>query len=58
MLIVLPSLLIYMKYIQLPNTASPIHDEILSNPKFYPYFKDALGVIDGTYIPCYVPVKD
>ena len=47
-----------MKYVQLPDTTSPIPDEILSNPKFYPYFKDALGVIDGTYIPRYVPVKD
>ena len=58
MLIALPSLPIYMKYVQLPGTTSPIPNEILSSPKFYPYFKDARGVIDGTYILCYIPVKD
>ena len=58
MLIALSSPPIYAKYIQLPDTTSPTPNEILNNPKFYPYFKDALGAIDGAYIPCYVPVKD
>ncbi|XP_011620630.1 uncharacterized protein LOC105420084 isoform X2 [Amborella trichopoda] len=31
-----------------------IPDCILNNPMFYPYFKDCVGVIDGTHIPAWV----
>jgi len=27
----------------------------LRNPRFYPYFKDCIGGIDGTHVPCVVP---
>jgi hypothetical protein len=27
----------------------------LRNPRFYPYFKDCIGAIDGTHVPCVVP---
>ncbi|CAK8532395.1 unnamed protein product [Lathyrus sativus] len=32
--------------------------EILNNARFYPYFKDCIGVIDGMQIPAHVPAKD
>ena len=32
--------------------------EIRSNPKFYPYFKDAVGAIDGSHIPVHVSNED
>ncbi|XP_028793310.1 uncharacterized protein LOC114760549 [Neltuma alba] len=32
--------------------------EILSSHRFYPYFKDCIGVIDGMHIPAHVPAKD
>ncbi|XP_065876629.1 uncharacterized protein [Euphorbia lathyris] len=38
----------------LPTTTPP---EILSS-RFYPYFKDCIGVIDGMRIPAHVPAKD
>ena len=31
--------------------------EIGLNPKFFPYFKDAIGALDGSHIPIYVPAK-
>jgi hypothetical protein len=34
-------------FIQLPD-ADIVPPEIMENPKFFPYFKDALGAIDGT----------
>lgn len=43
-----PSL--YTDYVKLPTADDPIPPEIYSNPKFYPYFKDALGAIDGSHI--------
>jgi hypothetical protein len=27
----------------------------LRNPRFYPYFKDCIGAIDETHVPCVVP---
>ncbi|KAF3942815.1 hypothetical protein CMV_030559, partial [Castanea mollissima] len=32
--------------------------EILGNNRFFPYFKDCIGVIDGMQIPAHVPAKD
>lgn len=37
------------EYIQLPNP-STIPSEIFTNSKFFPYFKDCIGAIDGTHI--------
>jgi hypothetical protein len=42
----------YNDYVQLPCEDAPVPHEIQSNPKFYPFFKDALGAIDGTHINC------
>ena len=42
----------YNDYVQLPCTGAPILPEIQNNTKFYPFFKDVLGVIDGTHINC------
>src|SRR6266702_200522 len=37
-----------------PNTVS---SKIRTNPKFWPYFKDAVGAIDGTHIPVTPPAR-
>jgi len=42
----------YNKYVQLPHADTPIPPEIWNNPEFYPFFRDALGAIDGTHINC------
>ena len=42
----------YSKYIHLPNSNSPTPQEISSNPKYYPFFKDVIGALDGTHVPC------
>lgn len=44
------------KYIKLPTTE--ILDAITSNPKFYPFFQDALGAVDGTHIAAKVFDKE
>ncbi|KAH9712999.1 DDE Tnp4 domain-containing protein [Citrus sinensis] len=38
-----------------PQTTPP---EILCSHRFYPYFKDCIGVIDGMHIPAHVPAKE
>jgi len=42
----------YDSQVQLPTTSDPIPPEIRGNPKRYPFFKDALGALNGTHINC------
>ncbi|MQL88946.1 hypothetical protein Taro_021517, partial [Colocasia esculenta] len=49
--------LLRFTYIVLPTGTDPIHPRIRHDDRFYPYFKDAIGAIDGTYIPAHV-LKD
>ncbi|XP_034692549.1 uncharacterized protein LOC117919450 [Vitis riparia] len=44
------------EFLQPPPLSTP--PEILRNNRFYPYFKDCIGVIDGMHIPAHVPAKD
>ncbi|MQM21796.1 hypothetical protein Taro_054841 [Colocasia esculenta] len=37
-------------YMKLPDNDVGVHEKIHSNPKFYPFFKNALGAIDDTHI--------
>lgn len=44
----------YWKYVtQLPSSEMPT--KILHNPKFFPYFKNCRGCIDGSHIKSWVP---
>jgi len=42
----------YNDYVQLPHEDPPEPHEIQSDLKFYLFFKNALGAIDGTHINC------
>ena len=44
----------YTTYLQFP-TGETIPPEIRQNPKFWPYFHNALGAIDGSHIPISPP---
>lgn len=44
------------EFLVTPPLATP--PEIISNNRFFPYFKDCIGVIDGMHIPAHVPAKD
>jgi len=52
MLIVFLSAPFYTKYVCLPNATDPVPPEIANNPKFYPYFGNVIGVLDGIHIAC------
>ncbi|RWR94997.1 putative nuclease HARBI1 [Cinnamomum micranthum f. kanehirae] len=45
-------------YVKVPEPETPTPAHIASNRIFYPFFKDYIGVIDGTYVPAWVPIKD
>nr|CAD1830072.1 unnamed protein product [Ananas comosus var. bracteatus] len=43
---------------QFVQQAGPeIHPEIASSPLYFPYFKDCIGLLDGTHIEAKVPVR-
>ncbi|KIM51183.1 hypothetical protein SCLCIDRAFT_91358, partial [Scleroderma citrinum Foug A] len=52
MLVIFSSPSIYTKYVQLPHANELVHPSIRDNPKYYPFFKDAIGAIDRTHIAC------
>ena len=39
----------YGKYVRLPGASSPVLPQIRHNPKFWSFFKDALGALDGSH---------
>jgi hypothetical protein len=45
----------YTTYVHLPTGEDPCPPEICHNSKFFPFFKDALGAIDGSHISCSPP---
>ena len=48
----------YNTYVRLPTPSTPLHPYISDDPKFYPFFKGALGALDGTHIAAYPPAAE
>lgn len=42
----------YTTYVRLPTINDPVPFEIETNPKYFPFFQDAIGAMDGTHINC------
>ena len=58
MLFIFSSPLFYIAYVHLPTADDPVPSPIRNNPKFWPFFKDALAVIDGSHIHCVPPASE
>jgi len=41
-----------------PKAGDQVDPYILHNPKFYPYFRDCIGAIDGSHIPAVVKLSE
>ncbi|KAF8581615.1 hypothetical protein K439DRAFT_1273861, partial [Ramaria rubella] len=48
----------YNTFIRLPGASHPVEQYITDNPKFYPFFKDVLGALDGTHISAHPPANE
>ena len=48
----------YNTFIKLPNLNTPLSDYIQNNPKFFLFFINALGALDGTHINCTTTAAD
>src|SRR5262249_49256231 len=40
----------YTEFVQQPTSQDPIPSQICNNPKYFPYFKDSIGALDGSHI--------
>ena len=58
MLVISSSIPFYADHVYLPHKGDPTPSKIYENSKFYPFFKDALGAIDGMHINCCPPAAD
>lgn len=58
MLFIFSSPPFYSKYVQLPVASDPIPSQLRDNSKFWPFFQDAIGAIDGSHIPCSCPARE
>jgi hypothetical protein len=58
MLFIFSSNPFYTKYVHLPQAGDSIPPEIRQNPKFWPYFKDAIGALDGSHIHSAPPANE
>jgi hypothetical protein len=48
----------YTKYVCLPTAEDPVPTKIRNDSKFWPYFKDAVGALDGSHIHCSPPGRE
>lgn len=51
-------LVLYPRFTSLPDDSTPLATQILDDPKYYPYFNNCLGVLDGTHISIHVPLEE
>jgi hypothetical protein len=42
--------------VQQPTENTPLSSRLI-HPKYFPYFKDCIGALDGTHIACHVPTS-
>jgi hypothetical protein len=48
----------YTKHVSLPGTDDPVSSQIYDNPKFWSFYKDTLGALDGSHIHSAPPASE
>ena len=56
MLLIFSSNPFYSQFVSLPDANTPLSCEIRNNNKFWPYFKNALGALDGGHFASSPPL--
>jgi hypothetical protein len=51
-------LILHLHFVSLPLPHTPLASRILNDDKYYPFFEDCLGALDGTHIPLHVPYAE
>ena len=58
MLVIFSSPPFYSDHVILPKVGDPVPDYILNNSRFFPFFRDALGAIDGSHFNAHATASD
>ena len=48
----------YSKYVSFPGDDFPVPTQICNNPKRWPYFRGAIGALDGSHIHAFPPAAE
>lgn len=51
-------MILHQKIVLLPNSDTPLADRIAKNSKYFPYFENYIGALDGIHIPAHVPAAE
>lgn len=51
-------LILYPSFVNLPDLNTPLASRIADDGRFFPWFKDCLGALDGTHITAYVDLAE
>jgi hypothetical protein len=51
-------LIMYPSFVHLPDLTTPLAGRISDDRRFFPFFKDCIGAIDGTHITASVPTEE
>ena len=51
-------MVMYPHFVSLPSVNTPLASQILDNIKYFLYFDNCLGALDGTHIPIHVPLEE
>ncbi|KAE9391861.1 hypothetical protein BT96DRAFT_752153, partial [Gymnopus androsaceus JB14] len=54
----LASPIFYDHFVQLPSADDPVPTKICSNTKFWPFFANVIGALDGAHINCTPSAED
>ena len=58
MLVIFSSPPFYSEHVRLPQVGDPVPDRILHDTKFFLYFRDALGAINGSHFNAHATASD
>lgn len=50
--------MLHTHFVSLPPENVPLPSRIIDDDKYYPFFEDCLGALDGTHVPMFVPAED
>lgn len=49
-------LILYQKVVIIPNNFELLDSRIVNNTKYFPYFENCLGLLDGTYLLAHLSI--
>jgi hypothetical protein len=51
-------MVLYPAFVTLPDSATPLSSRIAHDDRFFPFFKDCIGALDGTHINMHVALHE